>query len=318
VNDDLKAYIRQKLGDEDVSLIFPEGQDEPAYVEHAGHADIIVGWRPSEQLLSRAVKLELFINPGAGVQHLIEPFRALNERRPVALVNGHGNAFFTAEHIMAMLLSVTNRLLPHHQWMLEGKWRLGDKIARSESLRTRCIGLLGYGHINRQVHAFLAPFCSRILVCRKHPAGPGEYRADQLHELLSAADVLIITLPSTPQTRGLIGRRELELLGANGILINAGRGEVVEEEALYLALKNKVVAQAAIDVWYEYHPEVDELGRQFPFHFPFNELDNILLSPHRAASPFNDLSRWDDVIENIRRHSRGETLLNVVDLEEGY
>ena len=117
----------------------------------------------------------------------------------------------------------------------------------------------------------------------------------------------------------MIGANEINLLGEKGLLINAGRGEIVSEEALYNALKNKTIDSAAIDVWYDYDVEANEKGQKFPYQFPFYELDNILLSPHRAASPFDDLKRWDDVIENINKIAIGKNdFLNVVDLNEGY
>ncbi|MHA1220792.1 MAG: NAD(P)-dependent oxidoreductase, partial [Candidatus Heimdallarchaeota archaeon] len=112
---------------------------------------------------------------------------------------------------------------------------------------------------------------------------------------------------------------ELKLLGTNGLLVTVARGEVLDEESLYLALKTKAIAGAAIDVWYNYRPETDVQGRKFPFNYPFYELDNVILSPHRGASPMSDLRRWNEVIDNISRFSRGETkFLNIVDLEHEY
>ena len=84
-------------------------------------------------------------------------------------------------------------------------------------------------------------------------------------------------------------------------------------------MKSKSIAGAAIDVWYDYRPEQDETGRKYPYDHPFHELDNVVLSPHRGASPMDDLHRWNEVIENISRYSRGRTdFLNQVDLERGY
>jgi phosphoglycerate dehydrogenase-like enzyme len=104
-------------------------------------------------------------------------------------------------------------------------------------------------------------------------------------------------------------------------LVNIARGAIINEEALYNALKNNVIAGAALDVWYNYHPEVDN-DKKYPYDsekFPFHELDNVILSPHRAASPHDDLKRWDEVIENISRFAEGEKdFINVVDIEKGY
>ncbi|MHA2141954.1 MAG: NAD(P)-dependent oxidoreductase, partial [Candidatus Thorarchaeota archaeon] len=97
------------------------------------------------------------------------------------------------------------------------------------------------------------------------------------------------------------------------------RGVVIDEEGMFRALKEKVIAAAAIDVWYDYKPEPDDAGKKYPFNYPFNELDNIVLSPHRGASPLDNLERWQEVVENIRRFASGRTdFLNIVDLERGY
>ena len=91
------------------------------------------------------------------------------------------------------------------------------------------------------------------------------------------------------------------------------------KESLYKALCQNKLLGAAIDVWYQYSPEEDENGAKFPFHYPFNTLDNIILSPHRAASPFSDLKRWNEVIENIKRFNQGRNdFLNVVELDREY
>ena len=117
----------------------------------------------------------------------------------------------------------------------------------------------------------------------------------------------------------MLGRNELELLGSNGILVNVSRGEIIDEESLFYALKERVIQGASIDVWYNYSPEDDEEGKKYPFNFPFHSLDNIILSPHRGYSPFNDLLRWNEVIENITRMAQGrQDFLNVVNLEEEY
>ena len=112
---------------------------------------------------------------------------------------------------------------------------------------------------------------------------------------------------------------ELELLGENGLVVNVGRGPVICETSLFSALKNDVIRGAAIDVWYDYKAPPDEDNRRYPFHPPFHNLKNVIMSPHRAASPMNDLERWDDVMENIRRYAVGRSdFTHIVDLNEEY
>ncbi len=328
VNPRLKSYLQSKLDTfPNLNLIFPKSLDEKRLLDYAPKADIIVGWRVKDEIKLAAKKMKLFINPGVGIKHHVEFFRNLNKERSVLLINGHGNAYFTAQHTVAMLLTFLNKIIPHHNWMVEGKWRMGDKEASSTPLRHRKVGLLGYGHINQLVHRFLQGFDLEFSILRKdwskppvnYPTPINKYKVFELSDFLKWSDILVIAVPETTSTVGMIGKEEINLLGEEGVLINVSRGSVVVELDLFNALKQKRIAGAAIDVWYEYSPEPDKNNQKFPFHYPFHELDNVLMSPHRAASPFSDLERWNEVIENITRLYRGEeNFLNVVDLEAEY
>jgi phosphoglycerate dehydrogenase-like enzyme len=326
--EELEEYLHEGLESvKNLTLVFPEEESEEVYLKHAPDANIVVGWRPTREFLDTAQNLRLFINPGVGVQHHLEPFREIVKTREVVLVNGHGNTYFTAQHTVALLLALTNKIIPHHNWMNEGLWRRGDRHGKTRPMRYRDIGLLGYGAVNQKVHRFLSGFNVNFHICRNTWEGKSEdlltpaekYDVKQLHQFLQEVDTLIVAVPQTPDTIDLIGQKELELLGNDGLIVNIARGPVINEDALYKVLSEKKIAGAAIDVWYEYRPEPDDQDRKFPFHYPFHELDNIVLSPHRGASPMDDLERWNEVIENITRFSQGRTdFLNIVDLERGY
>ena len=328
VNDNLKTYLKNHLSHiENLNLIFPDDISEDNLLKLAPDADVIIGWRPSAELLEKAKKLRLFINPGAGVQHLLPLFKNLPPERCLTLVNGHGNSYFTAQHAVSLLLSLTNRILLHHQWLKAGKWRTGDKEAKSSPLRDKTIGLLGYGAVNQKVHLFLSGFDVKFAVLKKNwtktieniPTPIKKFTTEEFHSFLTQIDVLIIALPHTRETNNMITAKELDLLGSEGIIINMARGGVINEEDFYNALNNQKIFGAGIDVWYEYKPEPNQEGKKYPFHFPFNLLDNVVLSPHRGASPFDDLKRWDEVIENLTRLALGKTdFLNEVNLEMGY
>ncbi|MBN2858412.1 MAG: hypothetical protein JXN63_08420, partial [Candidatus Delongbacteria bacterium] len=319
---ELKNYLRQGLKGTDAVLLFKDEYQETEIREIVPEINVLVCWRPAQEMLDKAKKLSVIINPGAGVQHL-KPLAPFFTEKNITLINGHGNSYFTAQHGVALLLSLMNKVIPHHNAMKEGKWRLGDEFAASLPLRDRRIGLIGYGHVNRKVHKFLSGFDVSFSVLRRKSGedvdGVKNFLSDQKDDFFRENDIIIIAVPLTEHTKDFLGERELELLGSNGLIINIGRGEVINEKALYSALKNKTISGAAIDVWYNYRPDEDPSGRKYPFSFHFHELDNIILSPHRAASPFDDLKRWGEVIENITRISTGrKDLLNVVDICEGY
>ena len=327
----LQNYLKKGLRDLEphVNLIFPFNLSEEHLIQEAPKADIIVGWRPPRKLLLAAKRQILHINPGAGVQHLIELFREVNSVRetPLLLANGHGNSYFTAQHAVALLLYLSNKILLHDRWMREGQWRKGDADARSIPLRFRNIGLLGYGAVNQKVHKFLSGFNVDFHILRRSwegkndplPTPAKKYSSLQLHEFLEHIDTLIIAVPQTSKTVGLIGIEELRLLGSSGLLINMARGVVVDEESLFISLKENIIAGAGLDVWYNYQPIEDENGKKYPYSYQFHTLDNVVLSPHRGASPMNDLIRWDEVVENITRMATGRNdLLNIVNLDNEY
>ncbi len=327
VNDRLKSYIQENLSNySEVNLIFPSSQSEEELLILAPTADILIGWRVKDEIKLVAKKMKLFINPGTGIKHHIEFFRELNQSRNVTLINGHGNSYFTAQHAVAMLLTLLNKIIPHHTWMKEGKWRRGDKEATSIPLRDKKVGLLGYGAINSKVHRFLSGFDIQFSILKRTKRALSStftdvtiFSKDQLNEFLKSINILIVAVPETTETKDLINENELKLLGSDGIIVNVSRGSVVNEKSLFNALKENKILGAAIDVWYEYSPNEDEKGHKFPFHYPFNILNNVILSPHRAASPFSDLKRWDEVIENIKRYNKGRNdFLNVVNLDREY
>jgi len=320
----LQSYFQEKLSDLGIDLIFLEDPTEEELEIQARDADVLIGWRPEYQLLKRAVRAKVFINPGVGVKRHIEPFRKLNASReePLILINGHGNAYFTAEHAVALLLALYNKIVPYHNNMVSGGWRENDP-GSSLTLRHKMIGLLGYGAINRYVHQFLRGFEVQFSALKRTWSEDiddlVQYTPDQLHDFLDSIDILILALPHTQDTEGMIGETELQLLGKEAVVINVARGVIIDEQAFFTALAQHQIAGAGIDVWYNYEPTPDENGAKYPADYKFHELDNVVLSPHRAASPFEDLQRWDEQIENIRRIAGGRTdLLNIVDLDREY
>lgn len=328
LREELKDYLKKGLSDnKNIRLVFPTDAEQKTLLKHALQARVIVGWRPTRDLIEAAEDLELFINPGAGVQHLIELFQQATRERRIILVNGHSNTYFAAQHAVALLLALMNKVIPHHNWMAAGVWRRGDDNAISIPLRDQTIGLLGYGAVNQKVHQFLQPYKVRFAILKRNwqrdrgliPDFVKRFDPDDLEGFFKYIDIAIIAVPLTSATRGLISTPMLNALGRNGILVNLARGEVVCEKDLFKALKNRSINGAALDVWYEYRPAPDSQGRAYPYHYPFHTLDNVVLSPHRAASPFNDLKRWDEVIENIKRFAQGRRdFMNIVDLAEEY
>ena len=324
----LRRYFENSLSDlMPVKLLYPPDEKEETLIEHCREADIIVGWRATEKIIENSKNLSLYIFPGAGAHSVVEIFRKLKRDPMPVLANGHGNSYFTAQGTVALLLALINKIIPHHNWMIEGAWRKGDDAAVSTPLRDRVVGLIGYGGVNQKIHHFLKPYSVEFAICKRDwgrqrttiPDSVKKYTPQDLDEFFDLVDIVIIAVPLTSMTQRMVKASHLALLGRKGIVVNVARGPVIVEEDLYYALKEQTIAGAALDVWYEYRPEPDARGRTYPFHYPFHTLENVVLSPHRAASPFNDLKRWDEVIENITRFAQGRNdFLNTVDLTAEY
>ncbi|MCC7478884.1 hypothetical protein IT575_10545 [bacterium] len=317
------------------------GSDE-ALAAQLPLADVILGPKVTPEQLMQCQRLQLWINPWAGVQQIVGSFQQVRadweaaQGRPLLLANSHGNAYQTAQHGAALTLALCNQLARHDSAMRRGEWRLWKDDWPSTPLRGRTLGLLGYGHLGQHIHRFLSGFELDFIALKREwrveTADAGDtaglrplsrrYDSAELLQFCSASDIIVCTLPATPATEGLIGEAQLAALGPQGLLVNLGRGSVLQEAALYHALREGTIAGAAIDVWYNYRPEADAQDRLYPYDaqaHPFHELPNLLLSPHRAASPLEEPSRWDDVVENLRRACQGRRdFLSLVDIAAGY
>jgi len=180
------------------------------------------------------------------------------------------------------------------------------------------IGLIGFGHIGRSCWRLFKAFGATIGYA---VSGSGSADRDldgltwwggldRLDELFESSDVVVVALPDTAQTRGLVGAHHLELLGPTGLLINVGRGPVVQPAALYDALAKRRIAGAAIDVWYQY--PTDENPR-LPAEQDLGSLDNVLMTPHMSGvSTETYQARVGDIIDNIERVRIGLPPINRV------
>ncbi|MGC9333373.1 MAG: NAD(P)-dependent oxidoreductase, partial [Anaerolineae bacterium] len=187
--------------------------------------------------------------------------------------------------------------------------------------------ILGYGAIGQYLGQLCRGLGMDVLgIQRRPPAGDAVYRdgvrlfaAEALHRLLPQADALLVCLPHTPETTGLVGARELALLPPQAILVNVGRGPIVDEQALYEALRHGRLYAAGLDVWYQY-PETEAARPHTPpASYPFHELPNVVMSPHRAGgSTETEHLRMVHLARLLNAAARGEPMPNRVDLDAGY
>lgn len=186
-----------------------------------------------------------------------------------------------------------------------------------EELRGRSLGILGYGDIGRAVASRAKGLGLRVLALRRDAAAShGDPFVDEVVqterrlELIARCDYVVLSLPGTPDTRGLFGAGEIAAMKPNAVLVNVGRGSTVDQPALVAALAARRIRGAALDVFAE---------EPLPAGHPLWRLDNVLVSPHTA----DRTASWRDeamqlFLENLARYRRGERLVNVVDKARGY
>jgi phosphoglycerate dehydrogenase-like enzyme len=186
----------------------------------------------------------------------------------------------------------------------------------------KTLGIIGYGLIEREVAKRADAFGMRTVgVSRSAPAEMAPLAwfggmAD-LDRLLAESDYVLMALPLTDETEGLFDAACFARMKPGAVFMNVGRGPIVDEEALYNALKDRRIRGAVVDVWYQYPTKTDPDPR--PSRFPFWELDNIMMTPHNSArTEETRFRRWDGIAANLDAMARGEPLQNVCFYGTGY
>jgi phosphoglycerate dehydrogenase-like enzyme len=281
----------------------------------AAAADVIVNAFAGRALLeavwAEAPRVRWVHSLSAGLDHLLFP--GLVES-PVPLTNSRGVfSDSLGEFALAGLLAFAKDLRRMYRSQSAGTW---DPFDVGE-LRGATLGIVGYGDIGRAVAQRARSFGMRILALRRRieqstsdPLVDEVLPFTSLLEMLPRCDAVVLSAPLTPQTRGLIGAAALAAMKGSAVLVNIGRGALVDEAALISALEQRRIAGAALDVF-----ETEPL----PAGHPFYRLENVLLSPHCA----DHTPGWRDAtarffIENLDRFRRGAPLENVIDKKRGY
>jgi phosphoglycerate dehydrogenase-like enzyme len=276
-----------------------------------GADDAIVSLRFSRKEAS-APAFRLLHVPGAGLDGI--DFDSVPASAFVCNVFEHETAI--AEFVLFAMLRTEIRLDDMRAAFSPATWpeAYRNRVPHGE-LRGRTVGIVGFGRIGRAIARLARAFRMRVVAL--DAAGEADGLADEmlrpaeLPRLLGEADYLVVACPLTPQTQGMIGAAELGMLPRTAVVVSVSRAEVIDEEALYEALRDGVVAGAYLDVWYRYPKGADD--RVEPSRFPFHALPNAVCTPHSCAWTTGLPGRRYAVIaENLARLARGEPLLNVV------
>ena len=253
---------------------------------------------------SRPLLIQLL---SAGVDHV--PFARVPQGIAVA-GNVGGWAEPMAEHVLAMTLALAKRLLIEQEQLRSGAF---NEAIPTRELRGGTCAILGFGGVGRAVASLVSPLGMRVFALNSSGTTtvPVDFigTLDDIEHVLRAADVVVISLPLTVGTRGLIGSRELGWMRPEAILVNVARGPIVDEAALYRHLREHPAFSAGLDVWWDEPFPGDRLR----LAHPFLELPNVLGSPHNSGS----VHGWFELglrraAENVRRYLLGEPLVGTV------
>jgi phosphoglycerate dehydrogenase-like enzyme len=252
--------------------------------------------------------LQTVIVPYAGIPRQTAQFAA---ERGLTLLNLHFNAASTSEMAVGLLISAARGLAHSDKKLREGHWTGRHDNYMGVLLAGKTATVLGHGAIGQLIGETLRSLGMTVYGVKRQAStdDPQVVGVDQLGEVLEKSHALVVAAPLTPETKGLVGRRELLQLREPRLVVNIGRGPIIDEAALYELCASRAITAAGIDVWYQY-PKGDD--PTFPSKFPFHELDNVVLSPHRAGTgDDSEILRTQELSELLVRVLRGETLKTV-------
>ncbi len=308
------AGLRTAVGAEVAVTVGPE-------LPGGAAVDVLIAGRPTPTQLAACPGLRAVIVPWAGIS--AATLDCVAERPGVALHNLHHNAGPTAEHALTLLLAAAKNVVASDRRMRAHDWKDRGRAQTAVFLAGERAVVVGMGAIGTRIAALCRGLGMDVVGVARAVA-PNEERdgvpvvaVDRLRDVLTGARALLVAVPLTGATRGLIGASELALLGDAAVVVNIARGPVIDERALYEGLRDGRLHGAGLDVWYRY-PQPDE-ERTAPSEFPFEDLANVVMTPHRAGSTdATERLRMNALAEILTAFARGEAPPNRVDPQRGY
>lgn len=276
-------------------------------------ADILLAhWELPKGLAPHAKRLQWVHVNAAGIDTLADNDLFCETTIPFTTSAG-ANAPAVAEYALALLLALAKGF---PQLMAAQRRRRWQDTHMPQLASGRTLGIVGFGHIGRELAHRALSLGMRVVAMRRSRAGDqseqheGITLVQDLHSLLRMSDYVVLALPLTKETEGLMGEAELRAMRPTAYLINVARGAIVSEEALLRALQEGWIAGAALDVF---------AREPLPRDHPLWKLPNVIISPHIAGI-------WEGYTEavvelfceNLRRFLAGQPLMNLVERERGY
>ncbi|MEC9489457.1 MAG: D-2-hydroxyacid dehydrogenase [Halanaerobiales bacterium] len=280
------------------------------YSELIKKSEIVFGW-PKTNLVKQAENLKWLHLPSAGVDRYAD--QEIYQNQDIVLTNSSGvYGKPIAEHVFAMIMAHNRNLIDYAYDKKEKKWQRKNEI---KDFFNSTVGILGLGDIGSTIARRAKAWGAQVLALKRTmtelPAYVDQiYLNKDLNKLLSRADYVILTLPGTPETEGIIGREELKMMKNSAFIVNIGRGSLIKQDDLVEALEKGWIAGAGLDVT---EPE------PLPATSKLWEMDNVILTPHTSGfSPTNDQRRFEIFKDNLKHYLDQQELLNQVDFKLKY
>ncbi|HOF07336.1 MAG TPA: 2-hydroxyacid dehydrogenase [Bacteroidales bacterium] len=250
--------------------------------------DILLSWNPTLELKDIEINvlqnLQFVQLLSAGYDHL--NFNYFSKKTIIASNQG-AYAKPMAEHALAMILALAKKLTKYHNLLSKGVFDQLNSVTRY--IHGSNLGIIGYGSIGKETAKLMQPFDVNVYAINTSGKTDDDVAfigtLQDLDIVLKNSDILLISIPLNKETQALIGKRELELMKSDAILINVARGDIIIEKDLYEHMRTHPEFSAGIDAWWI---EPFKYGK-FEIHYPFFELTNFIGSPHNSSVVPNSL-----------------------------
>ena len=280
-------------------------------LEKIDDSEVIFGWVPA-QLLKELRNLKWLHLPSAGANNYAN--LSLYANQSIILTKSSGTfGMAIAEHTLGMMLALSRKFAVHLNSQHEGEWRFGQLDV--QEITGSNVLVLGLGNLGTEICKHLSGFGCHITGFRRDATVSHDFVNEvrpisRLRESLPEADYIVICLPATNETTKLIGQEEIALMKKRAIIVNVGRGSIIDTDALIDALNNKRIAGAGLDVT---DPE------PLPPGHPLWSAENVMITPHvSAVSSGNTVRIFSIFSDLLKLYASGQPMFNVIDFESGY
>ena len=290
-------------------LVIPSSLIEDEILRLVGDVDIIVGLRVSRRLITSARKLKMIQSTGSGVDGI--DIDTATERGVIVCSTTGLNAIPSAEHAISQMLALAKNITKYDKKLRSEGWLMMPYIL----LNKKTLGIVGLGSVGVEVAKRAKAFGMRVIAIKRTPSEELRLKLgidflggqEDLPRILIESDFLVLSVPLTPETRKMIGEKELLMMKKSAFLVNVSRGGVIDEEALVRALREGTIAGAGLDVF-----EVEPIKPDNPLL----NLENVVLTPHVAGSTLAMEvmdERIEFIVRNIERLANFQKLEKIVD-----